>query len=415
MYDTSNIIRHSDQRSSPDTVQASPRQGADGNCGQSTTEEVTNEADDEDSSGGQADEPEDEDDNAEVLAPSQGYGKGKSRRPAIRIESAGGDTSHEDDETSSREAGPSNHLVNHLMNGNKKRTYSNVSNTSLLFGEDDAGLHTFPRPKVARTLSHSGGTGLLAYTAAIDNDANVSEKAIESDDEKDFDIKVDEEQSIDVDDEDYSGLNQISDDEDDIERVEQQEENYIIFDEQHHTPHPNHSWEDFNDARRLSLDSYGSEGIFPLPDEDPCLPTNWTETGADSLLEPKDPSQSTTPIPKRKFSEGSSKRVRFDDEVHMSDSPTSSSSDEMDSALYPDLFLESSMLPPIVHQLMEMDNESDDGYPSNASDQSFWDYVDTGLMASRHVTPHGSDASDESSSEAGSSGYESMLGLYGSV
>jgi len=401
MYDTSNVIRHSDQRAPPDTVQPSSQHGGDGNSGQSTTEEVTNEADDEDSSGGQADEQEEEEDNAEVLAPSHGYGKGKGRRPAIRIESAGDDASREDDETSSREAGrTTNHLVNQLVNGTKKRTYSNVSNTSLLFGDDDTG---FPRPKVARTLSHTGGTGLLAYTATNDND----EKAIESDDDKDLDTKIGGETTTDLDDEDYSGLNQISDDEDDIEKVEQQEESFIIFDEQTHTPHPDFFWTDAYDTRRLSLDSYGSESIFPLPpDDDPC---RWEEPVADPFFEHEDAPASPKPNAKRKLSEGSSKRVRFDDEVHMSDSSSSSSSDEMDSALYPDLFLESDKLPPIVHQLMAMDNQSDDGFPSNASDQSFWDYVD---MDSRHVSPNVSDMSDESSSEAGSSGYESMLGAH---
>lgn len=399
MYESSNIARHSDQRASPDDAPPSSRHGGDGGSGPSTTDEVTNEADDEDSSGGQADE-QDEEDDAESLAPSHGYGKGKGRRPAIRIESAGDDTSPEDEETSSREAGPTSNLMgDQIGSGKKKRTYSNLSNTSLLFSEDNTG---FPRPKVARTLSHSGGTGLLAYTPANEHDEN----AIESDDEIDLDAKLGGEQTTDVtdvDDEDYSGLNQISDDEDDIEKVEQQEESFIINDELNHTPQPDMFWADYDDTRRLSLDSIGSDTIFPLPPDDEF--SRWGGTYVGNFLEREELPPSPNPVSKRKLSEGSSKRVRFDDEVHMSDSSSSSSSDETDSAFYPDLFLESDKLPPIVQQLMDMDNQSDDGYPSNASDQSFWDYVD---MESRNATPHASDMSDESSSEAGSSGYESM-------
>jgi hypothetical protein len=404
MYDTANIVRHCEQRSSPDTVQGSPQRTANGHDGQSTTELATNETDEEDSSGGQTDEKEDDEDKAEVPAPSHGYGKGKGRRPAIRIESADEDSSREHDDTSYHEAGPTNdRLVMGLTNGNKKRTYSNVSNTSLLFGEDDAGQHTFPRPKVARTLSHSGGTGLLTYT--VTDDVKVPENAIESDDENAAELTAGE-QTTDVDDEDYSGLNQISDDEDDIEKIEQLEERFIISDELKQVFDADGMWPDIDSARRLSLDSYASEGIFPLPDPSDAIP--WAGELGSSLFDQEDRASSPKPIPKRKLSEGSSKRVRFDDEVHMSDSSSSSSSDDFDSALYPDLFLDQDKLPASVHQLIELDNQSDDGYPSNASDQSFWDYVD---MDSRNVTPDVSDASDESDPEAGSSGYESMLGI----
>jgi hypothetical protein len=378
---------------------------------------VATEGDDEDSSAGQADEQDDEEDDAEVSAPSRGYGKGKGKRPIIRVEPAGGeDESHDESDTASRGTGlSSKHLASIVLNENKKRTFSNVSDTSLLFGED-ATPRTFPRPKVARTLSQSGDTGLLTYKAANDEAAGNFENAIDSsDDERDVDepnLKSTD------DDEDYSALNQISDDDSDIEKVEQEEESFIINDELDFTtnmfadsmfPTP------LSDARRLSLDSYASGPTFDLFTELPGETYDPLAFGMFFENRERSPISSTTvdPLPhdqkaKRKMSDTSTKKVRFDDEVHVSEDTDTDSSELYD---IPDLFMSQDKLPASLTQLMELDRESDaDDLTSISSERSFWEQSER--HNDMHNEPYTFQTHDyDESSEAGSSGYESMLRL----
>jgi hypothetical protein len=409
-YDTSNGVRYSEQRPSPEaTPQGSTNHDGGRGSGLAATEEAANEDDDEDSSSNKEDEQEDDEDDPEVLAPSHGYGKGKGKRPAIRFEPADDEAESQDDEdeTASRGAGLSSsmHPVSKLLNGNKKRTFSNVSNTSLLFGDEDAAQSTFPRPKVARTLSHSGGTGLLAYKATSGEDESGFENAIESSDE-DNEAGDAEQEADDDDDEDYSGVNLIPDDDSDIERMEQEEETFIIHEELHQTPDLFQN--SFNDARRPSLDSYGSD-VFDFETTNGATfyaPVNMQDVGFGSFFESEPLPAAREPISKRKLSEGSAKRVRFDDEVQVSDSASSTSSEEIDSALFPDLFLEQDKIPPSLYQLMETDNDTDNGdFPSSASEHSYWD---VGQDETRNLAQLDSDDFDESS-DPGSSGYESML------
>jgi hypothetical protein len=233
VYDTPNKIHSSNQRQTPstDTAPSSANHNGGQGRGQSTNEEAVNEDDDEDSSADQEDEEEEDPD---ILAPSHGLGKGKGKRPAIRIEPVGDDASpqdeQEEDETASRETGLtySTLQVNQLLTPQtKKRTFSNLSNTSVLFGEHDVEEQEFPRTKMPRKLSHNGGRPLLAYKKDANGQKLTYENAIESDDE---------DKPIDVDDEDYSGVALISDDdESDMENVEQLEEHFIVSDEQHRT------------------------------------------------------------------------------------------------------------------------------------------------------------------------------------
>lgn len=395
VHDTARGIRYSDQRSSSnDTAQGStPHTGSQGS-GQSATEEAANEDDDEDSSGGKDDDQEDEEDDPEVLAPSHGLGKGKGKRPAIRIEPAGEDESQDDDddETASRETGPktNKHSVDQLLMSNKKRTFSNISNTSVLFGENDNGPLVFPRPKMARKLSYSGGKGLLTYKESADN-----ENAIEtSDEEKDAE-----------DDEDYSGVNMISEDESDMETMEQREEQFIIHEEEQHAI--DLFSEEFDNSRRASLGSYCSDDIFNLamPKAGNLDDFSAPDYGFSQLFEPEPLPASPGPIAKRKFSDSSTKRVRFDDEVQVSDSSSSSSS-ELDSATFPDLFMEQDKLPPSLYQLMQQDDDTDnEHFPSSGSEHSYWD---VGQDETRNLVPRDPNEFDESS-DPGSSGYESTL------
>lgn len=386
MHDTVASVRRSDQRSPSQDIAASSAHQTEGRgTEQSATETAANEDDDEDSSTAQDDEQADEDDEPDVLAPSYGHGKGgkgKGKRPAIRVEPVEDDGSQdEDDETADQATGltTSKHPLNQLLMNNKKRTFSNLSSTSVLFGDDLTDQETFPRRKMARTLSNMATKPLLTYKESEDEtDVKNYENAIESDD-----------------DEDYSGVNLIPE-EDDIE-MEEQEESYILQEEQQATSLLNQ----FRDARRLSLNSTASDDIFNVtaPLDDTFI-SSLPDFGFAQFFEPEALPESPLPAVKRKFSDSSAKRVRFEDELKVSDSSDSESS-ELDSSVFPDLFLEQDKLPPILHQLMEFDPDDDDGdMASPMSDGSFWDF---GQEESR-ITQADEDTDDESSGE--SSGYE---------
>lgn len=382
-------MRRSDQRAASSDEAAPNNTGHTGGRGdgQATTEEASNEDDDEDSSAAQDDLEEDEED-PDTIAPPHGRGKGKGKgmRPSIHIEPVDEDESHAEEESVVGETGLAvgKHPISSLLVGNKKRTFSNLSNTSVLFGDDDLDNHSFPRRKMARKLSNSSFKPLLKYKENANEDMNDIENAIESDDE------------------DYSGVNLVPEDDDsEIEDIEQQEESFIIQEEEHST---SALINQFNDARRLSLDSLASDNIFdftaPL---DQNYDVNHADMGFARFFEPAPIPTSPEVVAKRKFSDSSTKRVRFDDEVQMSDS-SSSSSDELDSSLYPDLFLDQDKLPASLSQLLEYDQDEDYGdYDSPASEMSFWDFGQDELQQSTA----GAEEFEESS-DPGSSGYESM-------
>lgn len=398
LHEPSSYVRYSDQRSpSDDTMQGNSLNNGGRGSGQSAGEEVENDDDEEDSSGNQ-----DDAEDPEVFALSHGLGKGKGLRPAIRIESVGEDESQGESEAASREAGhmTSKHPINQLLMGNKKRTYSNLSSTSLLFG-DDEGPTTFPRPKMARRLSYSGDNGLLTYHQDAD------ENAIESTDDEEKAIQ-DEDDDEDEDD-DYSGVMNVPDDDSDIDQMEQAEEQFILHDEQQHGIDLFSASLDF--SRRESVGSIGSEDILGFSMGGPMAFAPYDALPGDpgfvQFFEVDRAPSSPEPIAKRKFSDSSTKRVRFDDEVQVSDS-SSSDEDELDSATFPDLFMEQDKLPRnIYQQLIEDDNDSDHAdFPSDGSDHSYWDF---GQDETRNLAALEAGEFDESS-DPGSSGYETDMG-----
>ncbi|KAF2473305.1 uncharacterized protein BDR25DRAFT_218081 [Lindgomyces ingoldianus] len=401
VYESPAGIRNSDQRSpSPeDARQKSTNHTGGRGSGQSTSEETTNEDDDEDSSANQEDDQEDDDD-PEVLAPSHGIGLGKGKRPAIRIDHAGRDESPEGaEETASRVAGhkASKHLVNQVLMHNKKRTLSSVSNTSVLFGEDDdltAEQHAFPRSKIPRKLNNCSDTkDFVMYKKNTDpTGTNGLDNAIESSDDE-----GQQEQTINVDDEDYSGVNLISD-ESDMENLEEQEETFIINEEKQHAT------DLFGGPRRADFDSFGGGDFLECA---AVFQTHeYPDIGFGQFFNTEPLPTSSIPGPARKYSDSSTKRVRFEDEVDESDS--SSSSSELDSSLWPDLFMEQNKLPPSLYKLIENDHESDMGeFPSSGSDHSYWD---VGQDEGRSLPLHDPKEFDDDSSEPGSSGYETDMG-----
>jgi hypothetical protein len=341
--------------------------------GQGMAEEASDE-DEEDDSAALQDDDETDDDIPLAAYRGRGKGKGKGKGPAIRIEPVDDDeTDKDDDETSSNGTGliPSKHPVNRLLMQNKKRTFSNLSSTSVLFGDEQTDQEVFPRRKMARKLSNVSHKPILTYQS----DAN--------------------EHAIDSDDEDYSGVNLVPDD-DDLD-IEQQEESFIAQEqEQQATLLLNQ----FRDARRLSLESSASDDIFTAPLSESFM-AGLGDYGFAQFFEPEAVPASPDLAAKRKYSDSSTKRVRFDDEVQVSEDSESESS-ELDSSMFPDLFLEQDKLPPIVTQLMEAENDDGDDVGSPMSDASYWDFNhDEGRIM------QADDSDDESS--AGSSGYESML------
>ncbi|KAJ8114346.1 hypothetical protein OPT61_g3753 [Boeremia exigua] len=378
--DTTAQPRYSNQRTTsasttPKTLHSSEGRGD----GQATDEEASDEDNDDDSATVQDDDETDED--IPVSYRGRGKGKGKGKGPAIRIEPVDDDeTDKDDDEISHNGVGlaASKHPVNQLLMQNKKRSFSNLSSTSVLFGDEIIDHEVFPRRKMARKLSNMGPKPLLTY-----QESDTNEHAIDSDDE------------------DYSGVNLIPDDDEfDMEAIEQQEENFIAREqEQQATALLNQ----IRDARRLSLESSASDDIFdvaaPLTES---YMTGLGDFGFAQFFEPEAVPASPDPAAKRKYSDSSTKRVRFDDEVQVSEESESESS-ELDSSVFPDLFLEQDKLPPILTQLLEAENEDDGDVGSPMSDASFWDFNhDEG-----RITQAG-DSDDESS--AGSSGYETDEG-----
>lgn len=391
MHEPTAGSRRSEQRpSTQDTASSSAHQTEGRGSDQSANEDTANEDDEEDSSTSKDDEQEDETNEPEVPAPSYGFGKGgkgKGKRPSIRIEPVDDDESHnEDDETSIHGTGRTlgKNPVNQLQTNMKKRTFSNLSSTSVLFGDDSTDQDSFPRRKMARKLSNMASKPLLRYQES-DNHTHVEryENVIESDD-----------------DEDYSGVNLVPEDDDDD--LDMQEESFILQEEQQATTLLN----EFRDARRHSLDSCASDDIFgvtvPL---DEAFMSSLPDFGFAQFFEPDALPSSPDPAAKRKYSDSSTKRVRFDDEVQVSDDSSSESS-ELDSSVFPDLFLEQDKLPPVLHQLLEMENDDDNGdMDSPVSDASFWDF---GQDESRITQAHDSDETDDNSSD-GSSGYDCTI------
>lgn len=375
--------RYSSQRtSSTETAPKSLHSTEGRGDGQEATEDASDEDEEDDSATLQDDD--ETDDDIPVSYRGRGKGKGMGKGPAIRIEPVDDDEiDKDDDETSSigTRLIPSKHPVNQLLMQNKKRTFSNLSSTSLLFGDDTTDQEVFPRRKMARKLSDMSSKPALTY-----QESETNEHAIDSDDE------------------DYSGVNLIPDDDDiDLETMEQQEESFIAQEQEQHAAALLNQLNQIRDARRLSLESSASDDIFdvtvPLSES---YMTGLTDIGFAPFWEPEALPASPDPAAKRKYSDSSTKRVRFDDEVQVSEDSESESS-EIDSSVFPDLFLEQDQLPPILTKLLEAENDYDNSdVGSPMSDASFWDFNhDEGRVT------QADDSDDESS--VGSSGYESMI------
>jgi len=176
IHDTTASSRRSDQRpASQDNTSGSVHltggrgsQQLDTEAGANEDDEDDEDADEEaDSSTAYDGEQPDDDTDADVPTRFCGYGKGgkgKGKRPAIRVEAIEDGKTIKETEVLFPEPGliPHKHPSNSLKT-NKKRTFSNLSSTSVLFGDDSTDQESFPRRKVARKLSNTVAKPLLAY------------------------------------------------------------------------------------------------------------------------------------------------------------------------------------------------------------------------------------------------------------
>jgi hypothetical protein len=377
-----------------------------------TTEGDDANGDDED--GTEPDEQADDDEEGEAFAPSGGL---NTNNPKVRIDSVSSESTLTG--ADHRQTGPANGTLAVPTATPKKRTFSNLS---ILSAErtDGAEPHVdFPRKKIDRKLSNNNG--LLQYNqltaAALRSLAAEAEaeNAIASDDDDDLYKKVEDIQDSD-DEIDADKLEEAmllgSDEEPEAAGTDEAAEGKGTDEEEY--IHPD---EEFFLSEKIN--SFFGSGLFG-PQED--VFTN-TASMFDPFPETDVDIDMTTPTPRRK-SEGSERRVRFDDNVVVKNwsSTSSCGSSDIDLNAFPDLLdnygqrtftsLET-LAPELRAQISAPDEEE------------FFGVVDTGSTASSEFdfgeseaalhlfkapssnAPTSGDSGDSADSESGSlSGYD---------
>jgi hypothetical protein len=239
--------------------------------------------------------------------------------------------------------------------------------------------------------SGSGTLVNLEHEQLFEVESSTQVSAIDAD----FDICL-------TDDDDYAGVDNVDVSEEDDQELTVLEEKYIIDSEQRSGLSRRDSQSSSeSEFRRVWLDQ-GAFDYFPLYGEEEETSKEPPPSRDDTFV------HNSNSHNKRKGSESSAKRVRFQE--HLPGSETETSDTEADSAIFPDLFHpgNSQHLPSSggshVHARSNSACASD-------TDSSYWDFtLDNG---ERRVDSHSgqqfSQASDESvESEPGSSGYECM-------
>jgi hypothetical protein len=183
-------------------------------------------------------------------------------------------------------------------------------------------------------------------------------------------------------DDDYAGVDLISDSEEDEPDVEVAEEQAIIDsaeeddDDLHSTPRPS------QDDDQSSWNGFDVESEDDLGEHNPFFNEQFgrTHPSVNALFEVND---NTSPT----------RRVRFD----LSDDNTADSEDDLE-GLFPDIFLPQDRLDPGFRRLLERDDDQD-----SSGNESYWD-----INNSDENSPSKQDGadSDSDSDSAGSSGYD---------
>ncbi|KAK8257927.1 hypothetical protein IWZ00DRAFT_540666 [Phyllosticta capitalensis] len=330
-----------------------------------------------------ADEADGDEDEGRMIAPSGGSGLGKGKRPAIRIDSV--DMSREED----RKAGSTQE--DGLRPGlNKKRTFSStsiLSNPESHDGEENEKDAGFPRRKMARTLGETNG--LLTYEGEQnDSPAPVTEHVLDSDDDDDDEI--------------YKAVEDI-DPSDNDEYIDETLEERALRKSYKNSSDDETDFGDVDgdgpDVSMLIQNGLIDDDFFTLDEENGLYPQYWGVTGfevpgpsSEELLDSQD--KPTT------------RRVRFDDQVHtVSDIDSDETSSEDLNSYWPDLFQND---PLVFRASNDPDHVLDDA--ASDSERSYWDFGDDKDKYSDWDDDNDENGESDSESEAGSSGYETDEG-----
>ncbi|KAF4546615.1 ATP-dependent rna helicase drs1 [Lasiodiplodia theobromae] len=337
----------------------------------------------EDSSADEADKDDDDEPNED--APSGGFGMGRGKRPAIHIEPA--DAERKDDRgTGLDQEG----LLTPLS---KKRTFSNTDifaafDEDAMSGNEKESALAYPRKKLNRKLSNNPN-GLLAYEAfrkgsiaSEEGPLIESENAIDSSD----------------DDEIYKAVEDI-DESDNDEYIDENLEEKALRDALNTSDNES----DFGDGPDVSmlLDSGYLEGNLLDMGDDQILGLSGEQWAG---MEEITPVQSNT----------STRRVRFDDNVHAVsdvDSDDETSSEDLNS-FFPDLFHKDNQALSSFRHSQDLDDiDYFDESTASDSERSYWDFGDEKELSSNSSDrEHDVHTESGSESEAGSSGYETDEG-----
>lgn len=332
-----------------------------------------------------ADEADGDEDEGRMIAPSGGSGLGKGKRPAIRIDSV--DMSREED----RKAGSTQE--DGLRPGlNKKRTFSStsiLSNPESHDGEENEKDAGFPRRKMARTLGETNG--LLTYEGEQnDSPAPVTEHVLDSDDDDDDEI--------------YKAVEDI-DPSDNDEYIDETLEERALRKSYKNSSDDETDFGDVDgdgpDVSMLIQNGLIDDDFFTLDEENGLYPQYWGVTGfevpgpsSEELLDSQD--KPTT------------RRVRFDDQVHtVSDIDSDETSSEDLNSYWPDLFQND---PLVFRASNDPDHVLDDA--ASDSERSYWDFGDDKDKYSDWDDDNDENGESDSESEAGSSGYESRVQIF---
>ena len=376
--------------------------GGGNNANDSQTEEAGNEDSDE------SDEQDDhieEDDDPEAFAPSGGrcIKDHKLRNDIVSNISTA-------KEADNRRAGlySDSRAVRSMTPYKKKRTFSNVS--ILTDGDDSNNYQDYPRKKVNRRLSDNNGRlvydTVRAELKACMNDNEDAIMASEDDDDDDI----------------YAILDEINESHDD-DTSDELEERAILAavadssDDQ--------SIEDSQDGKNLSQSlGFGVENddILPLNDEmyhELEGAALFDRANDEDQLVTEDEADSTPNHCGRKKSNASARRVRFDDDVHIPSSASSSSSSSDIFEGFPDLLssepdpiIPQEQLDPFILQQIEdahQDAERGD-FEGSDSGSSYWDFGESLEASIVFPGQPGSASEDEGSGDSETlSGYDCKL------
>lgn len=200
------------------------------------------------------------------------------------------------------------------------------------------------------------------------------------------------------DDDDYAGVDLISESEDGS-HVEHTEEKLII----------DSFVGEGDSSRRASFSSFGSDWVSNeaglLLDD---FPSHEQQFDLDDHSDIFDFGSSNTArgAAGRKRRESSARRVHFEDQL-CGENTSSTADSDLESTIFPDLFLHQETLDPTFRQMIENDADADMGdFTGSDGENSYWDYSGDVELGPRdwhdvHTASEGSDAT--------SGGYESMV------